>query len=110
MLTHGYGLWLWWQDLFHARAEEVEQSVRYCRYHLADQKGSGESGDLLEQMRAAGQQQKGQALQDMLDAVLASSRKEEAGKLEHVQWGSQEIPLRSEQIRLVSEVGQLVDC
>ena len=80
----------------------MEQSIRYCRYHLADQEGSAESGDLLEQMRAAGQQQKGQALQDMLNSVLATSRKEEAGRLEHVRWGSQEIPLRSEEIRLVS--------
>jgi len=90
------------KDLFHAKAEEVEQSIRYCRYHLADQEGSAESGDLLEQMKAAGQQQKGQALQDMLNAVLVSSRKEEATKLEHVKWGSQEIPLRSEEVRLVS--------
>jgi len=86
------------QDLFSARAEEVEPNVRFCRYNLSG--GAAGGFDLGPNLRAGDDRILSGVLKDKLDALVREGRKETAKALHEIKWLDHLVPLRSEVLKL----------
>ncbi|KAG5192897.1 hypothetical protein JKP88DRAFT_346319 [Tribonema minus] len=84
------------QDLFSARAEEIEPSVRYCKYNLSKAGGATtatESFSLDQQNDGGGG---GGLLAAKLASVVSEARLQQAKALAHVDWQARRIPVRGQ--------------
>ena len=90
------------QELLRQRVEEIEPSVRYCKYNLELEAGAlgGGDTDALIQMLATSKGPAQDLLQSKLDAVLAATRKQHATTRTAVRWLGARVVVRAEGVRM----------
>jgi signal recognition particle subunit SRP68 len=89
------------QDLFSVRAEEIEPSLRYCKYQLQRGGGAGlDPSDMLKLQQDACSPASDDLLAAKLAKVVSETRQVEAHALESVTWRGHRLLLRSEKLRM----------
>ena len=82
--------------MFAARLDDIQPSLRYCKYNV-ERSTAATSSDLRDLRRAA---EGSDQLQAKLDQLLAEARKTQAETMSEVDWRGHGVPVRSEKVRV----------
>ncbi|CDF39274.1 unnamed protein product [Chondrus crispus] len=83
--------------LYEKRLEEVNQGIRFCKYHLKRGEGSAEEEALLQEMRK--EKEGGDVLAEKIQKALLEARRKMAESFGEVVWCGVSVQLRAEKVR-----------
>lgn len=83
------------QKLCMERIDEIQPSLRYCRFSLAKQAGSSVDSEDIMSLQSAMSASGSEMLRSKLSAVLSETLKKQADSLDEVEWLGKKLSVRS---------------
>jgi signal recognition particle subunit SRP68 len=89
------------QLLCQERVEEIEPTIRYCKFNISQEGGSIDTESLVKMKSETESNQSLDLLKSKLDTVLNDARKHQAKSMKEILWKGERLPIKNEALRIL---------